>query len=372
MTSSKLNVPKTISVGFQERKDTYTGKLAYVVFTDAKGTLRKERSWNSWRDKKIDPKTFDNVPTSGFVLNKKVGDYSSHYGGRMAACRIYDPRDFEFEIKVDNLLFILEETSAIKGKGLDGEFVYSWDREKLVLLPVSSQEYKGSVGFTELQTKKVTKADIREGCLYLLKDQTPCMYLGRHDWYQWYPDWLRDRFYEGRFTKSRLHVFVDTMSGKYITLTGFVKLAARLTEEPDTTFADKYEEFKKSNHGSPPKELVGIPWDVPSERNFSNYWYYEAAVYFKTEQGFIPGFVTKTTIDGSGVEYYVYKELSPVVLTEAKTIIFPYQYTGKKEIGAFESRQRTVPAIDKKTLKSMELYDLFIKHEGGGLTKVGR
>lgn len=67
-------------MGFQTRNDTYTKKLAYVIYYDEKGKLRKEPSWNSWRDKKIDPEEFDNVPTEGFVLNKKVGGYAGDWG----------------------------------------------------------------------------------------------------------------------------------------------------------------------------------------------------------------------------------------------------------------------------------------------------
>lgn len=137
---SKLYIPETVHVGFQERKDTYTGKLAFVIYSDHTGKKRCEKSWNSWRDNKIPSQDFDNTPTEGFVLNKKVGDYRGSWNGRQAWIRIYDPRGFEFEIGVDNLLFILEECSAIKGKGLEGEFVYAWDRNRLVLLPTMLAE----------------------------------------------------------------------------------------------------------------------------------------------------------------------------------------------------------------------------------------
>ena len=40
-----------------------------------------------------------------------------------------------------NLLFILENTNSIKGKGLEGEFVYGWDGTELVLIPVDSPDY---------------------------------------------------------------------------------------------------------------------------------------------------------------------------------------------------------------------------------------
>ncbi|NJO64998.1 MAG: hypothetical protein HC836_44870 [Richelia sp. RM2_1_2] len=39
---SKLIIPNEIVVGYQKRTDTYSGKLAYVVYKDDKGILRKE------------------------------------------------------------------------------------------------------------------------------------------------------------------------------------------------------------------------------------------------------------------------------------------------------------------------------------------
>ena len=135
-------MPQIINVGYQNRTGTYTGKLAYVIYYDEKGKLRKEASWNGWRDKNIPNEEFDNIPTSGFVLNKKVGDHSSGWDHRQAYCRVYDPRNFEFEITIENLLYILENANSIKGKGLEGEFVYGWDGKDLVLMPVESPDYK--------------------------------------------------------------------------------------------------------------------------------------------------------------------------------------------------------------------------------------
>ena len=44
-----IYIPKKIKVGYQDRSDTYTGKLAYVIYYDEKNKLRKEKSWNGWR-----------------------------------------------------------------------------------------------------------------------------------------------------------------------------------------------------------------------------------------------------------------------------------------------------------------------------------
>ena len=122
MAKSQLIIPDKLKVGFQERDDTYTKKLAYVVWYDNKGVLRKETSWQSWRNKKINPLDIDNVPTEGFVLNKNAGGVGSNYGhyDRIEKVRVYDPRGFEIEIDIPNLLFLLQECTSVKGKGLDG------------------------------------------------------------------------------------------------------------------------------------------------------------------------------------------------------------------------------------------------------------
>jgi hypothetical protein len=46
-------MPKTIVVGQVKRSDTYTGRLAYIIYKDDKNVLRKEKSWNGWRNHKI-------------------------------------------------------------------------------------------------------------------------------------------------------------------------------------------------------------------------------------------------------------------------------------------------------------------------------
>lgn len=252
-----LNIPATIKVGFQSRGGTYTGKLAYVTYFDQKGILRKQKSWENWRDQKIPALELENEPLSGFVLNKKVGENRWGWNPRKAWVRVYDPRDFEFEISVANLLFILEETSSIKGKGLEGDFVYAWGGTELVLLPTSSLEYKESVQFTSLQVKKITKKDMVEGCIYRTKDNNDYMYLGRHVFYT--PDYGRDSNgnFGFQYSGEKQHVFVS-IDGKstYWTQRGFTKLALRLTEESSPQFAEEYDRFMKSVHANKPARLV--------------------------------------------------------------------------------------------------------------------
>jgi len=179
-----LFIPTRLKVGYQNREDTYTNKLAYVIYYDSKGKLRKETSWESWRNKSIKHNEYDNVPTSGFILNRNGGGVKDYYywNARSEFVRVYDPRGFEFEISIPNLLFILSISGSTPGKGLEGEFVYGWDGANLVLLPVNSQDYKLSMNFTNKQTNKIDRKSLIIGGSYTIKSDkqnNAFLYLGK-------------------------------------------------------------------------------------------------------------------------------------------------------------------------------------------------
>ncbi len=174
-------IPQKIKVGYQEREDTYTGKLAYVIYYDQLGNLRKEKSWESWRDKKIEPSEFENIPTEGFVLNKQVGGHGGGWDSRQSYCRIYDPRGFELEITTDNLLWILDWCDCLKGKGLTGKFVYGWNYDQLILIPECTNDYKEAKDFSDKLFGKpvIEKSELEAGSLYRLKgESTRMIYIG--------------------------------------------------------------------------------------------------------------------------------------------------------------------------------------------------
>lgn len=192
--NENIFIPKRINVGYQKRLDTYTGRLAYVDYYDEKGKQTHIKSWEAWRDKDITNEEFDNVPTVGFVLNKKAGDYKSGWNHRQAYCRVYDPRGFEMEITIENLLYILENTNCIKGKGLTGEFVYGWSGKQIILIPVESPDYKEFMEYTNIiQDNKTVKAkDLIVGATYESKDKKQLIYLGRFDCYKGNYKYIKD------------------------------------------------------------------------------------------------------------------------------------------------------------------------------------
>lgn len=181
---SQLFIPKKIKVGYQERSDTYTKRLAYIIYYDNKGKLRKETSWQSWRDKKIEPEEFDNEPQDGFIINKNVERFRwSHFGTDRSYIRLYDPRGIEFEVTPENLIGILMNDDCSK-RSLMGKYVYAWSGADLLLLPCSSEEYQKAVSYTDLQSKKVGVKDMVPGCVYKTKKEDDVVYLGRYMWHE--------------------------------------------------------------------------------------------------------------------------------------------------------------------------------------------
>lgn len=262
---SSIFIPKTINVGYQNRSGTYTGKLAYVIYYDEKGKLRKEASWNGWRDENIPNNEYDNIPTEGFVLNKKAGDYSTGWDHRHAYCRVYDPRGFEFEITIENLLYILENANCIKGKGLEGEFVYGWDGKDLVLMPVESPDYKEISEFNKIihNNECVKAKDLIIGATYLTKDNENWIYMGKFDVYDRYENWKNKGkhfwFWKGSYfehyrsmPKNKfIKCIDDKCNEKYADI--FDKLEGESEYSPYDSSKDEYkyftlDEFKKDDY----------------------------------------------------------------------------------------------------------------------------
>lgn len=254
----QLLIPNRLKVGYQERLGTYNGKLAYVIYYDSKGTLRKETSWENWRDKKIEPSDYINEPTDGFVLNKSGGGQRQHSGWnvRNEFIRVYDPRGFEFEISLPNLLFILKETDCSRGKGLEGKFVYAWDSKELVLLPVGSADYKHSRNFTALQSQNVKFKDMVPGTTFITKKQQDLVYLGKFDCHFMcrirQSDDLEAIRTKGK--KPRM-VFWDEANNKFVFLRELKSIATLKSDAIHPNFADFIAHYAATDHGSVVIEL---------------------------------------------------------------------------------------------------------------------
>lgn len=183
---TNIYMPDKIVVGYNERRDTESGYLAYVTSYDKNGKLRKEKSWQNWRNKNIEPGLFDNVPTEGFSLGNSVGGYGYGWNMRKEYCRVQDPRGFDIEISTGNLLYILRYVASMPGKRLIGKMVYCWDGADLLLVPEDSDEYKEISKFNNIiKSKQTIKAkDLVVGSVYMYNGDKKMVYLGKAEHYK--------------------------------------------------------------------------------------------------------------------------------------------------------------------------------------------
>lgn len=280
MNNAQLLIPQELTIGFQNRKDTYTGKLGYVIYKDAKGVLRKQHSWEGWRDKSIEPVHCKNEPTEGFVLNRDVGGGRARHrlDARLEKVRVYDPRGWEFEISIPNLLNIMRDCACSPGKGIEGKLVYSWSGATgPVLLPVNSQDYKNSTTFSELQGLGVKARQMVPGRTYRTKRQEDWVYLGKFDYFYS----LGDTSHENKPTDTgaaKKHVFARLEKGKWSVIyrNDTKDIAQEASPVTPDNFAELVDLHTKSARGSKITKLVVRPQgEVKARAHGTHDWFAE-------------------------------------------------------------------------------------------------
>lgn len=274
-------IPKKIRVGYQKRTDTFTNMLAYVIYFDAKNKLCKEKSWQRWRDKTIDPNDYDNVPTEGFVLNKNIkrGGWSWH-STNSSHIRIYDPRGFEFEISPTNLIGILMHVDCNK-RVLDGKFVYAFHGGDLILVPENSEQYTKSMEFTSLKTQNLKKKELKEGATYKGKDTLEYVYLGeRAVW---------ESNYEGKRYKSKYvfgpvsyHVFYCIQNNQYYKEKNISKYSHLISTDVVANYNTIVDEFIKNHVTS---KIVSIREEELSDEELKTRHYSYVYVRYTDNKG---------------------------------------------------------------------------------------
>jgi hypothetical protein len=383
---SQLFIPDKIRVGFQRREDTYTKKLAYVIYYGSDGKLRKETSWKGWchipgekkgkwssqvveDDPELMPFDLDNKPHSGFVLNKGVQRYG-YWGNGRNMIRVYDDRGIEFEITTDNLMFILMTTNCHK-RGLEGEFVYAWAGKDLILLPTGCEEYKESVEYTGLQTKKIGAKDMVPGCAYTNKNKKKLIYLGRFNWYENIRYWRSKS--KGNIDMKKHHIFKqeDSKQDEYVIMDSFAKLATKDTDVPVSNYAELIEEFSKAKYASLPigfESNVVIPdWSLESEDQWHDKVFGSNLFIKHDENNYTKvricvdrkyNYETKKYEIERG--YYISNERKYTLLDSNN---FKYEWDWNN---SYDNRKY----YTKEELKSLIFYEIFIKLDSGRLVRI--
>jgi hypothetical protein len=263
--NSNLYIPKKIKVGYQTREGTYSGKLGYIICYGVNGKLRKESSWEGWRDKKIEPNEYDNEPLEGFIINKNVERYNwSHFSSNRSYIRIYDPRGIEFEVTPENLTGILT-VSDVNKRALSGKFIYAWHGKDLVLLPCVSEEYEKAQDFTYRQHQKIFSKDLTPGCSYKTKKNEDVVYVGYYYWYQLN---LYGKKASNKREGKKYHIFYSNVegNGSFYPKSNLEFLSIKNSDEITNDFASIIEKFQNNIHSSKIIEWRIIPTSISLEK----------------------------------------------------------------------------------------------------------
>ncbi len=274
---TNLFIPSKIRIGFQKRGDTFTGKLAYIIYYDANGQIKQEKSWEKWRDKNIPFVEFDNNPRSGYIFNKGV-QRNGHWGSGRSVIRVYDPRDFEFEIDIDNLIGLLMHSDVSK-RDIVEECVFAWSGNNVILLPVNSDDYQKGVVHTEKQGKNVTAEELVPGHSYShKKDNETYTYIGYYTYFE-------PHYWNSEVTrKGKQHVFYN---GKNFEMVAIEKLSECVSSEMHSDFSKLVDDFFKSKQGN---DIGKITYGVPKNNGKPLYLWNSGELYrlnYKVENGLV-------------------------------------------------------------------------------------
>lgn len=80
----------------------------------------------------------------------------------------------------------MENTNSLKGKGLEGEFVYGWDGTNS-FIPCGSPDYVSLVSYNNIlkKNKRIKGKDLVVGGTYLTKANDEVIYMGIYDYYEY-------------------------------------------------------------------------------------------------------------------------------------------------------------------------------------------
>lgn len=266
-------IPEKIVIGFKKDTSCFTKKLGFVNYKKD-GELRQELSFNKWRDKNIDVVEVDNVPTEGFFLNKNINRHG-HFSSTVKL-RVYDEkRDFEFEVSVENLLYLMYH-SDINKCDIKGEFVYAWSTssKSVILLPVDSEIYQNTVNKKDSYEKVLTSKDLKVGTLYKSKkDNYEYIYLCQASIYE-------DKSYHTILRKKeKKHIFLMRTAYSQSLVSVDAKSIYELQE---SYFSDEEVDFyvqqlEKSNFTKSIKSFELVP-------NTNNKYYRSASLFIKDDK----------------------------------------------------------------------------------------
>lgn len=184
-----IKIPDQCYVGFSIRSDSsvplgfMTPYETHSTTGEPLATCKKRMDqvdyWSGARYGKtntgLQPTIVDNKPMIGFRISRSLRRLG--YGSQNTYIRIEDPRGFELEITVSNLI-MLTDNNLIENGEILRECVWGRDGNENVLLPINSEPYLQATANTERQKSAVSSRQVKPGDTVLLKNGLQGIYMG--------------------------------------------------------------------------------------------------------------------------------------------------------------------------------------------------
>ena len=105
---------ENLTIGFNYRNDTHSGKLAFISYSHNGEALFNNAAFSRWVDKTIPLLKAKNSGISGFVLSK--ANLHQLYNRSIGYTRVFHPDGFDFEIPLDNFYYLMQYTLIDHGQ----------------------------------------------------------------------------------------------------------------------------------------------------------------------------------------------------------------------------------------------------------------
>ncbi len=185
---STIKIPKTVYVGFQGRRTQDEVPLGFMTpYEDNAAGQKRRDSVDNWAkghsyyggasQKTFNSVIMENEPMIGFKIGRAIRRTGGWNGSGASYVRIEDPRGFELEITIENLVMCMGDTIIHDGE-LAQECVWGRDGGRNILLPTNSEPYRHSLDTAERVAAVLSLKDVKPGDEITLLTGEKGLYLG--------------------------------------------------------------------------------------------------------------------------------------------------------------------------------------------------
>jgi hypothetical protein len=179
MANLEIKLFDKLYVGFQKRNTESGSPLGFLTpwgeDAASKGRMATVDKWAS--SSKLKSIVIDNVPVTGF----RISDHARRGGwrGGSTVIQIEDPRGFELQITVDNMIQIMNNNICVNGE-IQIPCVWGRDGKENILLPINSEPYENAMENTERLKQTVSMRSVKIGNKIEMKDGRVGIYYGAY------------------------------------------------------------------------------------------------------------------------------------------------------------------------------------------------